>query len=374
MLPAPETRQADEVRHGGIRLAWILALAYTLLIVHASLQPFRGWRLPPDGMLYILGASWPRYITLEDILVNFAAYVPLGFLLAIALRSRFAAAAAAIMSTLLCASLSLSMEVVQTLLPLRIASGVDLLANGAGALFGAMAAPLFSLPGFPGRAFAAWRERTMLPGIVADTGLVVICLWLFTHLHPTAQLFGTGNLRATLDLPVYLIHTPQRLAAAEAAVTCLNLVGLGLLITLLLRRGASAAPLIAAVAIAGLLVKSVAATVLFAAPAPLNWLTPGVTLGLMTGALLLWPLVRMPRLPMVGTALFCLAAAVAIINIAPENPYQTVPPRLVPGSTTYLLRLSNIVRALSELWPLLAAAWLIGIAARSGRIRRGDRL
>lgn len=325
-------------------------------------------------MLHFLGAAWPRYITLEDVLVNLAAYVPLGFLLALALRMRLTARAAVFGSVLLCAGLSLAMETVQTLLPLRIASSVDLLANGAGALFGAMAAPLFSLPGFPGHALPAWRGRTMATGSVADAGLALICLWLFTHLHPTAQLFGTGNLRATLDLPVYLMHTPQRLATAEATVTGLNLVGLGLMIALLSRRAGAVAPAIAAVVAAGLLVKSIAAVTLFAAAAPLNWLTPGVTLGLVAGALLLWPLVRLPRLPMAAVALLCLVAAVVVINAAPENPYQSVPPQLVPGSTTYLLRLSNLVRALSELWPLLAAVWLCAAVSRFARARHGDRL
>jgi hypothetical protein len=37
--------------------------------------------MPADEILYFLTAPWPRYITLEDIAVNVAAYVPLGFLL-----------------------------------------------------------------------------------------------------------------------------------------------------------------------------------------------------------------------------------------------------------------------------------------------------
>lgn len=373
MLPAPETQQAGAAKRG-FRLAWILALAYTLLIAHASLQPFRGWRFPPDGMLHFLAAPWPRYITLEDILVNVAAYVPLGFFLALALMTRLAAPAAVFTAAMLCAGFSLAMEIVQTFLPPRIASNVDVLANSAGSLVGAMAAPLLAPPGFPGRAIAAWREREVAPGIVADAGLVVVCLWLFTHLHPSAQLFGTGNLRATLDLPVYFIHTPQRLAAAEAAVTCFNLLGLGLLIAVLLRRTAGAVPVIATVLAAGLLVKTAAVVVLFDAPAPLTWLTPGVALGLAAGGLVLWPLARMPQLQMAAAALLCLAAAAVVINIAPENPYQTLPPRLVPGSTTYLLRLSNIVRALSELWPVLAAACLLATVAGSGRAGRDYRL
>src|SRR5262245_13486204 len=66
-----------------VRLAWILAAAYLLVIIYASLLPFRGWRFPPDEILNFLGAPWPRFITLQDVFVNFAAYIPLGLLLSV---------------------------------------------------------------------------------------------------------------------------------------------------------------------------------------------------------------------------------------------------------------------------------------------------
>ena len=371
--PAPDTRRTHGSRRGS-RLAWILALAYTLLIVYASLQPFRGWRFPPAEILRFLAAPWPRYITLDDILINFAAYLPLGFLFALALRARFAAPAAMLLAAILAAFLSLLMESVQMFLPARIASNVDLLTNGAGGLFGAMAAPLLSRSGFPGRGLAAWRQRRFTPGTVTDTGLVIVCLWLFTHLHPTAQLFGTGNLRGIFDLPIYLTHTPQLLFAAEAAIVFLNLLGLGLLIAALTREADRPFSIIAAVVAAGLLVKTIAAVTLFELPGPLVWLTPGVALGLVLGMSLLYPLARMPRVPGLIMALLCLGAAVAVINFAPDNPYQTLPPKLIPGSTTHLLRFSSIVRALSELWPFLTVGYLIVAAGSGAQAGHHDRL
>lgn len=361
MQSTPDTRFAGEAPRG-MRLAWIVALAYTVLIVYASLQPFRDWRFPPAEILRFLSAPWPRYITLEDVLINLAAYAPLGFLLALALRARFAAPAAVLLAAVLAASLSLAMESAQMFLPMRIASNVDLLTNSAGGLFGAMAAPLLSPSGFPGGRLAAWRKQRFAPGAVTDTGLVIVCLWLVTHLHPTAQVFGTGNLRGTFDLPVYLTHTPQLLFAAEAAIVVLNLLGLGLLIRML--TGAANRPFstIVAVVAAGLLLKTMAAVTLFNSPGPLVWLTPGVALGLGLGMLLLYPLIRMPEIASLITALLCLGAAVAAINFAPDNPYQTIPPKLIPGSTTHLLRFSSIVRALSELWPFLAVGYLVAAA------------
>jgi VanZ family protein len=361
----------DRYRSRATTLAWTLALAYTLLIVYASLQPFLGWRLPPPEILHFVTAPWPPYVTLGDLLVNTAAYVPLGFLLALALIPRLSTLRGVLVSAALAALLSLTMEAIQMFLPQRIASNIDLLANSAGGLIGAMAAPLLSPAGLPGRRLAAWRQKAFVPGALADAGLVLTALWLFTHLHPTAQLFGTGNLRSTFDLPVYLIHTPGRLLSAEAVVVFLNLVGLGLLISGLTRSTVSLLRVIAAVVGAGLVVKVLAAVALFGAPRPFVWLTPGVALGLTTGALLLYPLVRMPHRARIVTALISFCIAVAVINFAPDNPYQTPPPKLVPGNTTHLLRFSNIVRALSELWPFLVIGFLLA-ATTTRRAGRAD--
>ena len=357
---APSAEEAVSPR--GAPLAWTLALAYTLLVVYASLQPFRDWRQPSAEILHFLSAPWPRYITLDDVLINVAAYVPLGFLLAIALRTRLRVPWSVLAAALLAAALSLAMEFLQAFLATRIASKVDLLTNGAGGLFGAMAAPLFSPSRFPGRRIAAWRARVLARGAVADSGLVVACLWLATHLHPTAQLFGAGNLRGTLDLPARLPHSPQLLLSAEAAIVFFNVLGMGLLVAMLVRERSRVFPLVFGMLGAGLALKTLAGIALFDAPNPFNWLTPGVGLGLTAGALLLLPLARAPRLLGLAAALICLAAAVAAVNFGPENPYHTVPQKLLATSTTQLLRFSNIIRALSDLWPLLAAGYLLTAA------------
>lgn len=344
-------------------LAWTLSLAYTLVIAYASLQPLIAWRLPAADLFSFVTAPWPHYVTLGDLIVNTAAYVPLGFLLAIALSGRRSAARAVFSAAVLGALLSLTMETLQMFLPQRISSNVDLLTNGAGALVGAMAAPLLSPSGFPGRRLAAWRTALFVPGRLADAGLVLAGLWLLTHLHPTAQLLGTGNLRSTFDLPAYFIHTPGRLISAEATVVFLNMTGVGLLIAGLTRDGVARLRIIAIVLSIGLCIKIAASVLLFSASGPLVWLTPGVSVGLIAGAVCLVALIKLPRTAREIIALICLACAVVAINFAPENPYHTVPPKLTPGAATHLLRFSNIVRALSELWPFLAVAFLIAAAS-----------
>ena len=80
------------------------------------------------------------------------------------------------------------------------------------------------------RAFARLRREWFVYGPSAYVGIVFLCLWLATQLHPTSQLFLTGNLRGTFHLPDWFIHTPSLLLTSEAAIAALNVLGLGLMV------------------------------------------------------------------------------------------------------------------------------------------------
>ncbi|MGH8633000.1 MAG: VanZ family protein [Burkholderiales bacterium] len=368
--PLPSERNTSREPRAGfsqhtVRLAWILAAAYLLVIVHASLQPFRGWRPPPEEILRFLFAPWPRYITLQDVVVNFAAYVPLGLLLSMVLGARYGPARGAVAATLAAVLASLTLETVQMFLPARIASNVDLLANGVGALVGAMAAPLLTPARVLGGGIHGARHRLFLEGMPADAGLIVVGLWLITQFHPTAQLFGAGALRATLDLPSYFTHTPWLALSGEAMVVLLNLLGVGLLLSACTRQGERRMLVIGAVIGTALGFKVFNAVALVQTSAPFAWLTPGVLLGLCAGWLLLWGAVRLPRLVQLAVSAACIGAATIAINLAPDNPYHSVPPQLLARGASHYLSFSGIVRALSELWPLLAIGFLVyALAAR----------
>lgn len=350
------------------RLAWTLAVAYLLTVVYASGQPFRGWRLPPPDVLHFLTAPWPRYVTLDDVLFNIVAYVPVGFLLALALRPHVRTHRAAVLAMASGVSLSIAMEYMQTLLPGRVASNVDVLTNAIGTMLGALAAPMFGPTRQLGERLFQLRDRWFAPGMFADAGLVLVALWLVTALHPIAQLFGTGDVRATLDLPVWVLHKPQISVAAEAAVVCLNMLGIGLLIATLLRPGMRLARLAVGASLAALLIKAVA-TASVKTASHWSWLTPGVTLGLLLGAALLYAAARLRGQAAAWCGAIAIALAVAVINVAPGNPYQTVPPQFLAGGASHFLSYTGIVRALSEVWPLLAVLYLLA-AALGARMRR----
>jgi VanZ family protein len=351
----------------GLHLAWILAVAYLLVIAYASLQPFSGWWQPPKEIRHFLTAPWPRYITFEDVLINIGAYVPLGFLLARALLSRLGNAGSVLAAAALACVVSAAMEAVQMFMPTRVASNVDVLTNGLGGLVGALAAPLFSPTRLLGIRLARLRRSLFVYGSAADVGLVLLCVWLATQLHPTAQVFGTGHLRNTFDLPAWFIHTPALLLTAEAAVAGFNVLGIGLVVIALTREPRRSGAVLAAVLALGFAAKAYTALVVAKTAGPLAWLTPGVALGVVLAGLLLVALAQLPRTAQWIVASLSFAAAITAINVAPENPYQSIPAQLLAGPT-HFLSFSAIVRAVSELWPFLAVAYTA--AAASGH-RRG---
>jgi VanZ family protein len=343
-------------RSRGFHLAWILAVAYLLVIAYASLQPFSGWWMPPAEIRHFLTAPWPRYITLEDVLINIIAYVPLGFLVARAVMRNVGNARAVLLAAVLTGFTSIAMEAAQMFMPSRIASNVDVLTNSIGGLIGALAAPLFSPTRLLGLRLARLRRSWFVYGGIADVGLVLMCVWVATQLNPTAQLFGTGDLRSTFELPVWVIHTPPLLFASEAAVAGFNMLGLGLVAIALTRRSMRRATPLAVLVAAAFGAKAFAATTVARSGSAFAWVTPGVAVGLLVAGVLLYAISHLPRRAQWTMAAVSFSVAITAINLAPDNPYQTVPVQLLAGPT-HFLSFSAIVRALSELWPFLAVIY-----------------
>lgn len=335
-----------------------LALAYLLSIIYASLQPFRNWRLPAADVYGFLTAPFPHYITLTDVLINLSAYIPLGFMLALGLRRWLPAKTAVAVAVVLTIAVSIAMECIQMFLPARIPTNVDVLANSAGGLIGALAAPLFLPSQAIGVRVAAWRDRLFVPGALTDIGIIIVGAWIATHLNPWTQVFGTGHLRQTFDLPEAFVHTPSRLLSAEATVVFFNLLGIGLLLSTLLRAEIRRGIVISIVIATALALKMLLSSMLGKPQGVWAWVTPGAMLGLLLGATLLTGLLALKLRARVCLAAICIVLALAAINLAPENPYFSLPRQLTSGRTSHFLSLSGILRALSELWPLLALAYL----------------
>src|SRR5690349_24929495 len=111
------------------RLVRYLAVVYVLLVVYASLYPFGPWRQLAASPFAFLFEPWPRYYSAADVAINIVGYLPLGMLVTLSILGRTTSRWAALIATLIGAALSLTMETLQSYLPLRVPSNLDLLSN-----------------------------------------------------------------------------------------------------------------------------------------------------------------------------------------------------------------------------------------------------
>lgn len=349
-----------DFRSRGYRVAAMAALAYSLVIIYASLQPFSGWRMESTPFGDFLFAPWPRWITLEDVGFNFAAYLPLGFLLALALCARLHPRHAVLLAAVACATMSVVLESAQQYLPARIASAIDLLVNACGGTVGALIAPLFAPGHHFGERLALLRSRDFISGPRGDAVLLLAGLWLLTQLHAAPINMGNGDLRGSLELVARFTYTPESYRYAEAGVVMLSIMGLGLLLASVARSiGWEYWRALFLFITGAALLKTAAAWLILRTPTPWNWLTPGFVMGLATAIVLLMLLVRLPPRGRGLAALLALAAAVILVNCTPENPYRSVPIHLLPGRIGHFLSFSSMIRALSDLWPFLTLLFLL---------------
>ena len=358
--------------------AWPLALIYAALIVYASLFPFTGWRDQGLAPWSYLMAPWPRYWTGFDLGINVVGYLPLGFLLAVALlRSRPAwpATAAVLAGGLGGAGLSFVMESLQSYLPARIPSNLDLGLNALGALAGAVVAAGLVRIGLVSRWERA-RGRWFLDE--SRGALVLLALWPPALLFPAAVPFGLGQVFERLEeaLAHWLMDTPflewlplrqfelQPLVPA-GEMLC---VALGLLVPCLLAfTVARSLPRRALLAV-GVLLAGVGASALSAALSwgPLHawaWIGPPVLAGMALAAVLALGLLRVSR--RLGMALLLLAVALhlSLLNQAPLNAYFAL--TLATWEQGRFIRFHGLAQWLGWLWPF--AVLLHAVAALSRR-------
>ncbi|QID16532.1 VanZ family protein [Nitrogeniibacter mangrovi] len=331
-----------------------LALAYALLIAYACLHPFTGWQ--PTGLPWFdyLTAPWPRYYRGLDIVLNVLGFLPFGFVLAAACPVRWPRPAAVLLTFVVSTVLSLSLETLQTLLPSRVASNVDLGANALGALIGAgfgatWGRRLFATGGW----LHQWHEHRLIGGHLGDLGVVLIGLWLLAQLSPETLLFGQGDIRRLFDMPAPLPFSPERFMRLEAAIVATNVLAIGLITRSMLQRFSLTVPV---VVLLGLGARTLAGASFYVPGRPWLWLTPGATAGLAAGAALLVLAMLLPRVLRHTLAAVALLAGTVLVNVAPENPYLLFNQTLI--SEGHFLNFNGLTQLVASAWPFLALAYL----------------
>ena len=339
-----------------------LALAYASLVVYASLHPFSGWRDLGLSPFAFLDAGWPRYWTVFDLVVNVTVYLPLGFLLALTLRyipipGRFTPALAA---TLLACLISLGLESLQTWLPARVPSHIDLACNTVGGALGALLT-LWHGERFFARA-GSLQRRLLGPVPYAEPGLVMLGLWLLTQLSPETLLFGAGDLRHLLGLTSAVPYAAESFFVIETAITVCNAVAIGLIARTLLTDRASSPTVLAIFFTLALTIRTLAAATLVTPHDAFVWLTPGAGLGLAIGGVILALALLLPPLPRLALAGLALMAGTVLVNLAPPNPYSAA--ALATWQQGHFLNFNGLTRLTASLWPFLALPYLTMLGRR----------
>jgi VanZ family protein len=148
----------------------LLLSVFVGLIAYVSLFPFRFDPQGPTMLEALRHLEWAR-ASRGEMFNNVLLYLPFGFCCALAVEPRFGRRAGIVVAVVCGAALSLTMELLQASIAMRVTSLKDLTLNTAGAALGAVCGSAWHLldarmaPGrIPGDAPARWRSRSWCCG------------------------------------------------------------------------------------------------------------------------------------------------------------------------------------------------------------------
>jgi VanZ family protein len=359
-------------RSSAVPLSWL----YAALIVYASLYPFAGWRIPGVGPLDFLVLGWPKWWTAFDFVSNLLGYLPLGFLLFVALlRGGQEARLSALLAVSGAALLSLSMEVLQNYLPHRVASNVDLGLNIAGAALGVGLGLLLN-----GRGGIARWQKAREHWFVARSagGLALLLLWPIGLLFPTAVPFGLGHVLGRVQpmLAELLDGTPaeawtsgwadaaiaQATQVALSPATELSIIVLGLAAPCLVAftiavPGWRRALLVVGAAGLGVVATTLSTALNFGPQHALAWTTASALQGVLVGVAASALLSLVPSRVAAGFGLIALTALVMLVAQAPADPYFAQ--SLQAWEQGRFIRFHGAAQWVGWIWPYAALAYLL---------------
>ena len=366
---APWTRRASP-------LARTALAAYAVLLAYAGLAPWSGWRDLGVDPLAFLWAPVPQHVTPFDLLVNVLGYLPFGALTVLSLHPRLRGGLAVLAALAFGVALAGLIEALQTYLPARVASNIDLVTNAAGALVGAAAtAPFASALIDRGRLQqlrARWFSRD------ASLLLVLLALWPAAQVSTTPMLFGNGRLVHGDELieawgwvdtaTLVALFGPSEFVLAEALVVVAALLAAGLALAAVCQPPAPRVRALLALFGAALAVKTYSYAWLLGPARALVWLTPGAIGGLAVGLLALLVAAHGARRALLAGALAATLVWVLAVNLVPENPYAAdlIAPYRYGGRLRNFAAMANWLTAA---WPALLLTAL-AIVAGGRRLRR----
>ena len=361
--------------------ATLLALVFVLLIAYASLYPFDGWRDQGISPFYFLSAPWPRFWSRFDLVANFLGYVPLGFLITLALLRATALPQPLWLAAFVCSVVSLFLEALQSYLPQRVPQLSDWLLNSAGGLVGAIVALALERWGVIDH-WSRFRARWFLRD--ARAPLVLLALWPAALLFPPAVPLALGQIRLRLHeaLNEWVEGTPFAALFDEPGRYLQPLSGMGELICVAL---GFIAPCLLAYAVTlgwhrraalwaggagtAIVASSLSAALSYSPEHAWGWLSLPSEIGLAVGFSVGLLCIVLPRKLCLGLLVAALVWQLSLINSVPETPYYAQ--TLQSWEQGSFVRFHGLAQWLGWFWPfatLIAA--LVALSAKGDPARR----
>lgn len=347
----------DSATRTGYAITWLVVL-YVVLIAYASLYPLTGWQSPRQPLWLFLQWPWVGAGSRADLFSNILAYIPLGLLLMQLFKShdRFTLPAI-ICVTILGSLLSFSMESLQQFLPTRTPSIVDLITNTLGTLLGAVIGVVAHVEGNFAIRARALRDEWCMTDPLVNAGLLALAVWMMSQLSPFVPSLDLGSIKASLSAIRQVVHQPVLFVPSTATLYGLNILGLGLVATTLIRADRNVFPVFAFFASCTLALKIFVAT---------RVLSPESLLGLVVSLTVLGLVKRMPRRIRAWVALGVLMTGFAVAETIPgQGALQAF--NWIPFAGEIDNTLNGFASILATLWPFIAAGYLANLLAPSLR-------
>ena len=278
-------------------------------------------------------------------------------------------------ATLFASVLSFCMEALQSYLPSRVPSNLDLAMNSLGALLGAALAGGLELAGAIDR-WSRFRLRWFVDE--ARGALVLLALWPFALLFPASVPLGLGQVFERLEtaLADWLLDTPflEWLPVRDIELqplmpgTEMLCVAFGALIPCLLGfsviRSIGRRAVFALVAIGvGVSVTALSAALSWGPGHAWAWLSQPVQIGLGVGLALSLAALPLPRRGCAALLLLALVVHLSMLNQAPASAYFTQ--TLQTWEQGRFIHFNGLGQWLGWLWPYAALVYvLVRVSAR----------
>ena len=334
-------------------------VVYAFLLFYGSLYPFQ-WAARSEPLLGFLLHPGDAYLGKVDLVQNVLVYMPFGLLLAVWWSRRHRYWTALPLAVAAGTLFSVGAEIVQLWLPARVSSAADVAMNLLGTLCGALLAGLLRRDTHSGARLQAWRDGWFARGAIANTGLVVVALWLLAQTSPLIPVFEPWRWKQALAPLYFQLRGVMPVSLAMLFCLACNFTALALLLRALIKPGKPWWRLAGALALAVL-----ACQVLIDGHALRLEEVAGAALSWPLLALLLAVLERPAAGPMAAPSARAACAAIALLALAmvagelsPAHGgwrgggFNWVPFR---GHMRSLQGFANI---LEFLWPFMGMAWL----------------